>query len=389
MKICFTTAYIFLILNYLYSKPIYLYVRIYSTVTITEAKVAVFSGKYELFNSNNERVTMLYKNSDINLKSSGSEIEVFQNNSLILKSKEITLKSSGFINTFEIEPTKPSYAKRIYDDDLTVRVSGKNLILINRVELERYVAGVVESEGTGTTTDSDFFVLQAIACRTYALANVRKHIHEGFHLCDDVHCQLYRGRCRNSLILMSASKTTGKVIIDETGKMITAAFCSNSGGQTMNSEDVWTLPTPYLRSIIDTFSLKGRNYKWEVRMPTSEWLDFLKTKYNYPIEDSLKRQKALNFKQENRLVYFPDSIHLKDIRLDLGLRSTFFSVIHLGDEILLDGRGYGHGVGLSQEGAIEMIKQGYSYEDVIYFYYQNVKIEHIDNLNYFFINYLY
>jgi stage II sporulation protein D len=186
---------------------------------------------------------------------------------------------------------------------------------------------------------------------------------------------------------MATSQTAGQVIIDGSGKMISAAFHSNSGGQTMNSEDVWTLPTPYLKSVVDTFSLNGRNAKWEKRMPAAEWLNFLKNTYNYPVNDSIMKQQALNFKQEKRLVYFPGDIHLKDIRRDLKLKSTFFSVSHVGNEVVLEGRGFGHGVGMSQEGAIRMIQLGYSYEDVINFYYQNVKIVSFDKLDYFFINF--
>jgi stage II sporulation protein D len=371
-----------------YSQSIFLDVRLYSNVNIQEAKIMVFSGKYEL-RQGNEKIEEFYKSAVLTFKGKDSLVEVYHNNKLLVSSTSVTLKGMGFLNTFEIEPVKPSYAKRIYDDNLIIRSMNNNLIIINNVELEHYIAGVVESEGGGSTKDIDFFLVQSITCRTYALANVRKHWNEGFHLCDDVHCQVYKGRCKISYIMMATSQTAGQVIIDDNGKMISAAFHSNSGGQTMNSEDVWTLPTPYLKSVVDTFSLSGRNARWEKQMPVAEWLNFLKNTYNYPVNDSVMKQQALNFRQDKRLVYFPGNIHLKDIRRDLKLKSTFFSVRVVDQDIVLEGRGFGHGVGMSQEGAIRMIQLGLTYEDVIHFYYQNVKIVSFDKLDYFFINYNY
>jgi stage II sporulation protein D len=65
---------------------------------------------------------------------------------------------------------------------------------------------------------------------------------------------------------------------------------------------------------------------------------------------------------------------LADIRTDLELRSTFFTMEVKNDSILIHGKGYGHGVGMSQEGAMEMAKQGYSFSDILRFYFYNVKI---------------
>ena len=65
---------------------------------------------------------------------------------------------------------------------------------------------------------------------------------------------------------------------------------------------------------------------------------------------------------------------LRLIRNDLSLRSTFFSVTVSGDSVILDGRGYGHGVGLCQEGAMAMASKGFTYRQIIGFYYTGVRI---------------
>jgi stage II sporulation protein D len=67
------------------------------------------------------------------------------------------------------------------------------------------------------------------------------------------------------------------------------------------------------------------------------------------------------------------------MRSDLDLRSTFFSVYAKGDSIILKGKGYGHGVGLCQEGAMEMAAKGFNYKQIIDFYYFGVFISDINN----------
>jgi stage II sporulation protein D len=91
---------------------------------------------------------------------------------------------------------------------------------------------------------------------------------------------------------------------------------------------------------------------------------------------------ALNFSQKSRLADYKTvsfTIPLRTIRYDLNLRSTFFSVFTEGDSVILKGRGYGHGVGLCQEGAMVMAAKGFRYRDIINFYYTGVIISDIKN----------
>ena len=162
--------------------------------------------------------------------------------------------------------------------------------------------------------------------------------------------------------------------------MISAAFCSNSGGSTVNSEDIWKIPTSYLKSVNDTFSMKMPNATWEYKILQTNWLDYLSSRFNYNINDPAKKNYALNFKQDTRKVYFTDSILLTSIRADLGLKSTWFSIEPQGINMVFKGKGYGHGVGLSQQGAIRMALLGYSYIDIIKFYYKDVDIVNYEEL---------
>ena len=104
------------------------------------------------------------------------------------------------------------------------------------------------------------------------------------------------------------------------------------------------------------------------------------------MHDSTARANALSFQQEFRKGFFVHpqyGIPLRDIRRDLRLKSTYFSVFVEGDRVVLRGKGFGHGVGLSQEGAMKMAKLGYKYNQIIKFYFTGVKIVDYDSMQFF------
>ena len=107
----------------------------------------------------------------------------------------------------------------------------------------------------------------------------------------------------------------------------------------------------------------------------------LKTNYKYPIDNPEAVNAACNFKQEIRHKYLVDWVYqipLKEIRTDWKLKSTYFSISEKEDVLTFNGKGFGHGVGLSQEGAMKMIDLGYDFLDVLRFYYTDV---HLINLS--------
>jgi stage II sporulation protein D len=337
-------------------------------------------GKYTIYNADNKIADVL-KNETAEFRIVGEfGVQVFKNGSVLGVFSTVTLSGAGLINEVKIKPVNPDLKERTYDDDFRVSVVNGSFLVINHVDVENYVAGVVQSEGGGSVKDNEFYIVQAICCRTYALNNMKKHSKEGFNLCDSIHCQLYMGHCQSSDILLAVYRTAGDVIVDTTKRMISAAFHSNSGGETANSEDVWSIPTTYLKSVADTFSLGMPDAKWEKTVLASDWLNFLKNKYNFPVNDSVKRKAALNFQQPHRKIYFVDSIKLTAIRTELGLKSTWFSLRQVGNNVVFSGKGYGHGVGMSQEGAIRMSKLGYSYKEIIRYYYKDVEIMSYEQL---------
>lgn len=341
--------------------------------------------KHVLFSSDSGNHTIT-SNSYIKKINRGESVKIqLHNDSVRLK---IGDKSLGHFDTvyfnpkyddhvFTITGLAPSLKPRKYYTQLKVFVNGNYLTLVNQINMERYLIGVLESEA-GPNETKDFYKVHAVISRTYALKNINKFAHEGFNLTDLVNCQVYKGKMYcNKAIEKAVKETENLVLVDKEMNYITAAYYSNSGGQTVNVEDVWLEPLTYLRSVKDPYSVGRHNYNWSKKINKERWLAYLKNSHGFPTDDTKAVQKACSFKQNYRKKYFLDwnyHILLKDVRKDLKLKSTYFSVYNHKDYVLLKGKGFGHGVGLSQEGAMQMIKLGYGFLDVLRFYYTGVHL---------------
>ncbi len=363
---------------------VYLDINIYNSYEITSINFSPISGKY-ILEADEKILNSFHKGTVVNITPLRDSVLLQIDHRNVGLFKEISLYGRGFLNAFGLSNEKDNLPKRFYDDHLKVRIVEGKLQLVNNVDLEHYVAGVVQSEGGGSSDDIQFFFVQSISCRTYALVNYLKHTVDGYNLCDDVHCQYYTGRCQASDITRAVARTSGEVIVDSNFRMISAAFHSNCGGETVNSEDVWSLPTPYLKSRNDSFCTSMSKAKWEVVLPKDSFINTLDNAFNFPINDSLLIDSALNFKQEHRKVYFTNHIHLKYMRRESKLRSTFFQTELDGDNVLIHGRGFGHGAGLCQQGAIKMAELGYDYHAIIKYYYKNTSTIHFSELKYAFM----
>lgn len=345
--------------------------------SVTSLNFSVRAGKYALYDESGKKMELV-SGSHLTLQLVGEMIEVLEHGKSLGKFKQINLMGVGWYNHFMIQSLQPTLLEKRYDDNLRLKVRRGQLLLINNIDLDNYVSGVVEAE-VGRKPPKEYFKLQAIICRTYALSNTSKHLEEGYNLCDRVHCQAYHGKSFYPPIVDASMQTRGAVIVDSDIQLITAAFHSNCGGQTVNSEDVWTKSLYYLRSVEDSFCLNKRNSEWEKQIAYSDWRNFLMAKkVNLPDSISTTYQSD---HRENELQ--PTNIRFEDIRHHFRLRSTYFNVYQADQNVVLKGRGYGHGVGLCQEGAMEMAAQGYTYAEILHFYYSGVHIIDLAALDFF------
>lgn len=323
---------------------------------------------------NGERIRCTQFGHQINVKVQDKHLGSF---------KEVEFNGTDYANNLKLKSIKPASQIRIYEDLIRLYVKGNRIAIINEPELNHYVAGVVESE-VGKNAHIEYYKLQSILCRTYALSNLRRHEEEGFNLCDQVHCQVYNGKSvANRDILKATAATTGLVVIDKKLDLITATFHSNCGGETVNSEDVWSLPMGYLRGVRDTFCHTEHHAVWTKIIAKKDWKHYLSKKFKVAIHDESNENWMYHYEQKNRDVFFsPYDIPLKTIRHDWKLNSTYFSISEKSDSLVFQGKGFGHGVGLCQEGAMKMATLGHSYKSILNHYYLNVNLVNLSALRF-------
>lgn len=291
----------------------------------------------------------------------------------------------NYVNTsIVLSPKTPNLKERKYKDDFEVTSGKFGLNIINLVDMNNYLGGVVESEGGGGK-ELEYYKVQALMSRTYALKYKTKHHKEGFDLCDQVHCQAYHSMLRFTPLIDSAVHcTVGMVMTDERGALIDAYFHANCGGQTSEPELVWNTPVPYLYTFKDTFCIYTKQAIWEKKIPQDEWREYLVEHFNYPINDSVFGGLIFTFNQPQRLAFYQNpilGIPLRDIREKFELKSTYFSCYLDSNSVVVRGRGFGHGVGLCQEGAMKMARYGYNYLQIAQYYFPNAIIRnHEDDL---------
>ena len=358
-------------------------IRLFASYTISSVNFIHVSGEYVIL-GDGVKLFDADKITFITVSLAGDSV-LLQKPNFSKKFRAVQFIPQSSSPSFKIKSLQPDYKVRTYDDELQISALYKSLRIINKVDIEKYTAGVVQWE-VGTKNPQEFNKVKTIVVRTYALGNWRRHEDESFQLCDEVHCQVFRGKTFSQNIYDAAFSTSEYVLVDDSARIVTSGFHSNCGGQTMNSEDVWSKAVSCLRSINDTFCLHKTNAVWQKKIPKDLWLDYVKTKYGFPLSDSLQVKKVLNFDQQTRKVYLVNDdffIPLKFVREDMKLKSTFFTIKEQGENVVFTGKGFGHGVGLCQEGAQRMAEKGYSYTKILNYYYTNIHLIRFSQLDFF------
>jgi stage II sporulation protein D len=284
---------------------------------------------------------------------------------------------------FKLYFDKSAIAFRTYPDHLRIEAGPRYLELVNEVFLETYVKGVIYAEA-GHHKSLDFFKVQALSARTYALRNIGRHSDHGYDLCDNTHCQAYKGEFNNSpLIDQAVSDTRGEVLVFQDDQLIEAVFSANCGGFTANSEDVWVANVAYLRAMPDYNFCEGfDNHAWHVTIPKLDFLARLGRYLNVEatsfqiIPDISGRVKRVTVNGEGRYV-----ISGEELRRLFKLKSSKFHVFDSHSLLFIEGSGFGHGVGMCQDGAYYLSETGMDYQRILKHYYQGIEIIDIEQVN--------
>lgn len=338
------------------------------TVTICEGEYKMLTG---------EQSVVFYQNDNILINRAGKKILVSSIRSNTIMVDSVVLQSTDTAGYFTIRNNIPAARSGEYAGSLVVKSDIESLLAINEVDIERYLAGVVQTEA-GLNGNIEYYKTQTLLARTYLYMNIKRHALDGYNICDKTHCQAYSGRSLLKIIDQAVHATKGKVLVNSDSLLVFAPFHSNCGGQTESSENVWLTSMPHLKGITDPYCTSSTNASWTKEISLGDWISYL-SKNGYQDNNN----KELVFEQLSRKRYYSSgsfSYPLSRLRDDWDLKSSFFSITLNDSTVILNGRGYGHGVGLCQEGAKVMADRGFKMKDIIGFYFHGLHIADIEDV---------
>ena len=276
--------------------------------------------------------------------------------------------------------------KFYYTEGMNVRVKREETNTVEVVPFEDYVVGVLAGE-MPVNFELEALKAQAVAARTYVMKKMSDNKNEDYDIVDTVQNQVYisdqelqdkwkdKYQERINKVKTAVLETKGEYL-SYNGKVIEAFFFSTSVGKTENSEDVFKQALPYLRSVDSTWDEEvSPVFNDSKEYSLQEFYERLNLKYSDKIKvevlNTTSTGRIKNIKINNKK--FTGS----EVYKNLNLRSTFFEINQIGSNVVINTQGYGHGVGMSQYGALAMAKKGYKYDEILKYYYQNVQIEKI------------
>ena len=194
-----------------------------------------------------------------------------------VKSPELSVQPVEKKANFVIEVNKRRYWGKI-----TLRISTRQsgVTVINTIDIEQYLYGIVARE-ISPDWPLEAIKAQAVAARSYALHNLKKHRDDGYDVCATTDCQVYSGIDKEAARSTQAVNETRGLVLRFDGQIIPAFFHSSSGGFTENSENVWGTALPYIRGVID-YDQQSPHFRWSKEITPQE-LDTLLAKAGYSI----------------------------------------------------------------------------------------------------------
>ena len=343
---------------------------------IKELQLQVGQGTYLLQNNDdqagNGAIKILSSTESYQFKMYNGMVQVLSKGQLQLQATSVLLTQKSQEDFCNWTVLSPASKMRSYEGDFEIGIFKGELRLINVIDIETYLEGVVSSEG-GNGQRLSYYEAQAVISRTYALNNLNRHQNENFALCERVHCQAYLNkRTGTATIDTAVQHTKGYVLLTEDAKYYPTFFHANCGGQTCEPQYIWNEEIKGLQSFQDTFCVHTKQAQWVKSIPLDQWTNFLVAKYNFPLQDSMSIALLQSFRQSQRMAFYLHPVYgipLRDLRDHFKLKSTYFDAVVVGQEMMLYGRGFGHGVGLCQEGAMQMAKKGYAFDQILRYYY--------------------
>ena len=317
-----------------------------------------------------------------------------------------------------------------FEGSLRFVVEADHIVAINELPVERYLTSVISSE-MSPEASLEFLKAHAVISRSWLLAQIEKRkLHEEggdnffsfikrddelirwydredhtiYDVCADDHCQRYQGitQANSQQAEEAVAQTRGQVLTYE-GDICDARFSKCCGGRTEEFQYCWeNTPKPYLKSVTDPycdthdhlilqrvmrdFDRETPNFfRWQVSYSQQQLSDLISRKQNAdfgtitdlePLERGLSgRICRLKIVGTKKTFTIGKELEIRRTLSESHLLSSAFDVERTPDGgFILNGRGWGHGVGLCQIGAAVMGEQGRSYDEILHHYYNDVQI---------------
>lgn len=270
-----------------------------------------------------------------------------------------------------------------FSSNSVVRVYRQKSDRVDKVPIEQYVIGVVSGE-MPVNFEMEALKAQAVASRSYVMFQMERNKNKDYDVVDSVKNQVYldtdeqKERWHDDYIenankiKQAVLSTAGEYLIYD-GKIVEAMFFSTSTGMTENSEEVFSNNVPYLRSVVSSWDEISPAFKDSKTFSKKAFYEELgldyQEKLNVQIMEVTSTGRVLKLLINNNLFTG------KEVYSKLHLKSTFFEILEYDDSIVVNTRGYGHGVGMSQYGSQGMAKEGYKYDEILKYYYSGVDIK--------------
>lgn len=271
-----------------------------------------------------------------------------------------------------------------YVSNTIIRVKRMSTGDIEYIPFEEYIVGVLAGE-MPIYFEKEAFKAQAVAARSYALKRILYNKNEEYDVVDSIMNQVYLDNnylkdawkdnyTANINKLREVVNETENEYLEYDGEVIDALFFSTSNGYTEDSSVVFNLNLPYLVSVKSSWDEKTSSaFRSSFSINLKEFYNKLGLDYNDKLDVKIIKRSSTN--RVISLNINGTEFSSRDLYSKLGLRSTDFSIKQEGNIVIIDMVGYGHGVGMSQYGAEGMAEEGYSYSDILKYYYTGTNIK--------------
>lgn len=255
--------------------------------------------------------------------------------------------------------------------------------LVEAIPFEEYTLGVLAGE-MPVNFELEALKAQAVAARSYVLKKMEQNKDKDYDVVDTVMNQVYisdaslREKWKDSYdekinkLKQAIIETKGEYLTYN-NEVVEAFFFSTSTGKTENSEEVFVQALPYLRSVDSSWDSKvSPVFNETTTISLSDFYQKLNLEYN----DSLNIEilETTSTGRIKRIKINDKEFTGNDVYKALKIRSTFFEIKKIDNNVVITTKGYGHGVGMSQYGAEGMAKEGYTYDQILKHYYKDVEI---------------